>query len=552
MSRLARTQRRRLPLLLLLSGMMLFASLGLLVYELLNFAGRENRLAAGISVAGVRVGGLPEDQARATVEEAFAQPITLYYQGFPINLNPNSVGFRLSSAAMFAEARAASEAGGGFWERFFLYLLGQAETVVRDIPLIADYQTTALRAELDNIANRYDQPAEMGGIDVATLTTFSGGSGFEMDMEATLGLIDAALRRAENRFVDIPLLEGSGASAGMRTLEQLLKAYLDSQGFIYDGQTSVASIYIQDLTTGEEININGDVAFTAASTIKVGILLDYFRVKNGDPSVDDAFILANSLLCSANSSSNLIMQKLIGGEDLFRGIQSVTDTLQYSGANNSYLTAPFVDGSPNQQFDSIAPPETAPNPNFNTDPDFFNQTTAEDMGTLFGMIYDCAEHGTGLMTAYPNGEFTQQECRRMIELMSGLELNRLLPAGLPVGTRISHKNGWVGEITGNAGIVFPPNGRDYVISVYIWQDTGATGFQDYIRLWPLIEEISRATWNFFSPEQALLSRRTDLPAVAQECFTTDTAGNRVYVYLPPYGKVNLDDIDANKSNWNTR
>lgn len=544
MSRLiGRSHRRRFPLLFALSLLMLLASLGLLAYELLNFAGRENRLAAGISVGGVRVGGLSEDQARASVEEAFAQPITLYYQGFPINLNPDSVGFRLSSAAMFAEARAASEAGGGFWERFFLYLLGEEETIARDIPLMADYQTNALRAELEDIAQRYDQPAEAGGFDLGTLTTFGGGSGFAMDIEAAIPLIDSALRRAENRFVELPLIQGSGASAGMRTLEQLIKSYLDSQGFIYDGQTSVASIYIQDLTTGEEININGDVAFTAASTIKVGILIDYFRVQNGDPSADDAFVLANSLLCSANSSSNLIMESLIGGGDLFRGIQSVTDTLQYAGASNSYLTAPFIDGS-DQQLGSITPPQTSPNPNYNTDPDFFNQTTAEDMGTLFGMIYDCAEHGSGLMTAYPNGEFTQQECRRMIELMSGLELKRLIPAGLPPGTRVAHKNGWLGEITGNAGIVFPPNGRDYIISVYIWEDTGAAGFQDYIRLWPLIEEISRATWNFFVPEQALLSRRTDLPPAAQECYTTDSAGNRVNVYLPPYGEVNLDDIDA--------
>ncbi len=118
-----------------------------------------------------------------------------------------------------------------------------------------------------------------------------------------------------------------------------------------------------------------------------------------------------------------------------------------------------------------------------------DQTTAEDMGTLFSMIYDCANYGSGLMTAYPNGEYTQTECKQMLELMSANDLLRLLQGGIPKGVRIAHKNGWVSDMTGDAGIVFPPNGRDYAIAVYLWQKTD---FQDFTKLWPMIEDISRA------------------------------------------------------------
>jgi hypothetical protein len=134
----------------------------------------------------------------------------------------------------------------------------------------------------------------------------------------------------------------------------------------------------------------------------------------------------------------------------------------------------------------------------------------------------------------------------MIELMSGLELNRLIQGGLPAGTRFAQKNGWVNEVTGNAGIVFSPNGHHYVISVFIWEDT-PEDFQNYNHTWPIVEDISRAAWNFFNPESAMPSRRADLPPSAQECVRVDNAGNRINVYLPPYGSVNLDDIDG----WKT-
>jgi len=550
-SRLAQqSRRRRLPILLILSLLMILASLALFVNELVGFTQRENLIPASVTVAGIRVGGLPPNQAQAQWEQAFSEPITLIYgDSPPILLNPDSVGFRVNSRTMQASAIASGEAGGGFWTRFLQYLIGSDETEEVDIPLDADYQRSALETYLtDEIAARYDEPAGRAGFDVTTLTTFSGASGIELDIETAMDDIDAALRRADNRRVVLPTSLGEFSQPSLNTLSELIISYLDSRGFIYDGQTSVASVYVMDLATGEEISILGDVAFTAASTNKVPILVEYFRVLDNEPTQDDAWLMANSLLCSQNSTSNLIMSDIIGGGELFVGIANVTNTMQDLGLQNTFITAPFADGSPDQVFGSIAPPTTAPDPNFNTDPDPFNQTTAADMGTLFSLIYDCAQFNSGLVAIYPEGEFTQQECSQMLELMSGLDLQRLLEGGIPAETRISHKNGWVGEITGNSGIVYPPNGNNYIISIFIWEDTGATGFQDYIRLWPIIEDISRATWNYFSPDQAILSSRADIPNTAQECFTTNTLGERENVYLPPYGLVNLSDIDAWRGN----
>jgi len=548
MSRFNRSTRRSISLLQPLSLLMIFGGVGLLAFYLVNFTQTEDRLATGITIAGVSVGGLPQNEAIAAIEQAYAQPVTLIYPDqSPFQIIPSTLGFRLNIPSMLAEAVASGERGGGFWERFANYMLGLSDTTVRSIPLIADYQRSVLEAELKRIAQTYDRSGGQAAYDVATLTVASGDVGVQLNQESALTLIDEALRRPNDRLVELPVTGGSFAQPNIQTLQALIIAYLDSRGFIYDGQTSVASVYIQDLRTGQEINILSDVAFTAASTIKFPILIDYFRILDGEPSQDDASLMANSLLCSNNSSSNRIMEVIIGRGDLFRGIASVTETAQYLGAKNTYLSAPFITGEANQQLGSIAAPPTSPNPNYNTQPDPFNQTTAEDLGSLFGLVYDCAKYNGGLMSAYPNGEFNQIECRRMLELMSGLKLQRLLEGGTPPNTRIAYKNGWVGEVTGVAGVVFPPNGRDYVISIFIWEDTGARGFQDYVRLWPIIEDISRATWNYFSPETALLDPRQDLPPSAQECFQRDASGNIIYEYLPPYGQINLDDIDAWRS-----
>lgn len=514
----------------ILSLLLIVAAMGLFIRELVVFSQQEDQLPANISVGGIEVGGLSQAAARAAWEQTYAQPVTLYYNDSPILLDPASVGFRPNWQSMLAEAISVGESQGSFWLRFSNHLTQQELQDRAVLPLYADYQRTLLEQFLNNVAQRYDRVAGDPDYDVQTLTTFVGQPGYQLNIPQAMDLIDAALRDPVNRTVVLPVGGTDSDRPGMDTLRELIIAYLDSEGFIYDGQTTLASVFIMDLATGEEINLLGDIAYTAASTMKVSILIDYFRLISRDPTQDEAWLLANSLLCSRNSSSNLLME-IIGGQNVFNGLAQINQTIQYVGARNTFITAPFVEGVAEQQLGSIAPPETNPNPAYDTDPDPYNQTTAEDMGTVFTMLYDCAEYGSGLVAAFPDGEFNQTECRRMLNLMSANDLNRLLQGGIPAGVRISHKNGWLDNVVGDAGIVYPSNGRDYVISVYLWEDVD---FQDFERLWPLVEGISRATWNYFNPDEALTNPR-ELPATAQDC-----EGN----YLPPEGQVDLDNING--------
>lgn len=528
-------RRRSLPIVQVMSVLMLLGAVALFVLELVQFSQGQERLPADVSVAGLPVGGLLPAEAVARWEQAYSQPVVMYYAGSPIVLDPAAVGFRTNRETMLASARAATEFEAAFWSRFMNYLIGRETQETINVPLSAEYQRNLLDQFLRDIAARYDRPAGTADFSLDTLTVRSGSEGYELDITAALPLVEAALYSPNNRSVNLPVRTSSANVGNIDTLRDMIIAYLNGQGFIYDGQTTVASVFILDLLTGEEVNILGDVAFSAASMMKVPILIDYFRHLWFPAPNDEAWLMANSLLCSNNSSSNLLMQiigeRVTGQQDIFAGIANVTETARYLGARNTYITAPFDLGIEGQQLGSIPAPLTAPNPNYNTRADPYNQTTAEDMGTLFGLIYDCANYGSGLMAAFPDGEYTQAECRQMLELMSANDLLRLLQGGIPEGVRISHKNGWVSDMSGDAGIVFPPNGRNYVIAVLLWEQTD---FQDYTRLWPLVEGVSRAAWNYFSPEDPLIAPRTDLPATAQECTN----------FLPPQDQLDLNNING--------
>jgi hypothetical protein len=479
-------------------------------------------------------------------EDAYSSPITIWYADAPIQLDPAAVGFSTQRATMLAAARSAGVAEGQFWVQFLNYMSGRfSQRTTLDIPLAAEYQPQLLEQWLTReIVPRYDRSPGGASFDVQTLTLRPGAAGYRLDLATSVPLIDAALRDPINRSVVLPVEGADGRGPGLDVLRQMIIGYLDAQGFIFDGQSTVASVYVMDLETGEEMNINSDVAMSAASTAKVSILIDYFRNLLGTPSRDEAFLMSQSLLCSNNSSSNLLMQLIgnstiargeaqIGSDTIFNGLQNIVQTNQNLGLRNTYITAPFDLGDGSFVTGSIPAPDSEPNPNFNTSPDTFNQVTTEDLGTAFTMIYDCAYSGSGLMTAYPDGEFNQTECRQMLNIMSNNHLERLLQAGIPAGVTIAHKNGWLSNVHGDAGIVFSPNGRNYVIAVFVWE---ATDFFSFDRAWPLIEGISRATWNYFNPEDPLIAPRQDIPQTAQECVNFAPTYEQVDLNSPTLGR----------------
>jgi beta-lactamase class A len=513
----------RIPVLPIFSAVFLLGALFLFANELIKFAQGRDLFQTDITVAGIPVTGLSQEEAVRTWESIYSQPIELSYQGSPIILNPADIGFRPNSERMRDDIQSKVAGTNNYWVDFWNYLWRRPTSPVV-VDLVADYQEAKLRNLLQDIAVRYERRASSASFDLDTMTFGSGSAGQLLDVESSIQAIDAALHRPTNRKVRL-VMKGEGArTADMQTLKQGILDYLVAKGFSADGPDTLASVVILDLDSGREITINPEIAYSAMSTIKIPILINMFRKLPITPDQNIKWLMGASILCSSNSASNWLIQ-LSGQGDAVRsqlasGLEQVTQTAQSLGAKNTFISAPLYVGDPNFQF-SIAAPKTSPDPAHTAKPDAYSQTTALDMAVMLQEIYSCSEYGSGLIAAYPT-EFTQTECRQMLELLSGNIIGRLIELGVPAGTRISHKNGWGGTQFGganvsDAAIVYSP-GATYVISVYMWESVANQDGIGSLKPWEAMEGISQLTYNFFNADQPMMvSRIPENPLGAIDC-----------------------------------
>jgi beta-lactamase class A len=508
-----RDQQRRggLPWLLLISLGFWLAAVFMLGYQFVMFTRLRGGMPHGFAVAGVPVGGLSFQQARETVQQVFALPIELRYNEDRILLDPALIDYEIDIEGMFERAEGQL-AGESQFAEFWDYLWGSASYEGPGVPIASSYDAEKLRAFLEDVAARYDRPATQPRMALGSLTFQAGEQGYTLDVDDAVDKIDVALDDPTRPVVNLEFLEASGSLPTLETLGEGIRQYVETKDFEYGDPSHVVSVFVMDLETGEELRIYSDVAFAAASTIKIASMTELYRNLAFSPTVDEAWLLANSMLCSNNSSTNLIMS-IIGKGDPYAGATQVTETVQYLGAENTFITAPLklTDNEPDPPLKYV---ETNPNPAYNTNPDPYVQTTPEDLGTLLWLIYDCAEYGGGLAAIYPDGQYNQTECKQMIQLLIGNSLGHMIEGGVPEEVPVANKNGWIYDTHGDAGIVFSPGG-DYIISVFVWENTD---FLSWTVSWPLIEDISRMTYNFFNPDDPLITPRDDLnPEGADLC-----------------------------------
>jgi beta-lactamase class A len=82
-----------------------------------------------------------------------------------------------------------------------------------------------------------------------------------------------------------------------------------------------------------------------------------------------------------------------------------------------------------------------------------NTTTARDLGVLLQAI------ATGRAAS-------GAACDSMLAILGRQEFNEGIPVGLPPGTRVAHKTGWIGEVVyHDAAVVSPADGARYVLVV---------------------------------------------------------------------------------------
>ena len=467
----------------------------LVTIQLVAFSRVRAKLPARLIIAGIDVGALDRQEAGNILSRNYAQPVELRYKDSSIQLNPSIVDFTLNIDSMLSLADY-ERTTKPFWLDFWDFLWGR-KVDERNVPLSASYSEERLRAFLEDVTNRYDQPSRPAMPIPGTVSFNPGESGTELDVDASISLIESALYSLSNRVIQLPLKKVDPVRPPFQNLEILLKQTLDVAGF--DG---LAGIYLLDLRTGQEIHfgyrqgedvsVQPDIPFTASSIIKIPIMVSAYIRMDENPDPETIKLLEDMIDKSGNEAADWFMDRVI---DPDRAPLMVTEDMKQLGLENTFLAGYFTFGSP-----LLAVIETPANSrlDINTDPDPYNQTTPSEIGMLLEDLYQCSENGgSALVAVYPK-QLSQLKCRAMVSYLVKNRLPVLLTAGIPEGTQIAHKHGWVTtngviKTIGDAGIIFTPNGN-YIFVVFLYHP-------DQLVWEPaskLVSDLSSAVYNFYN------------------------------------------------------
>ena len=224
------------------------------------------------------------------------------------------------------------------------------------------------------------------------------------------------------------------------------------------------AVYVWEYENGQYLDINSDEQFSAASIIKLPVLVRMFKsIEAKQMTIFDEMTLTNyykapgsgelqyaqtgkkysldqlaktMIQDSDNSSTNMIMSKLGGMDDINIGLRDW-------GISKTYVRTwlPDMGGT--------------------------NKTTAQDLAKI---LYNLDNPG-----------FLNINSREyIIDYMSHVKNNKLIAAGLGAGALFVHKTGDIGRMLGDAGIVYAPNGKKYIIVILANRPYNAPQGKDFI------------------------------------------------------------------------
>lgn len=466
---------------------------GYLLYQGFLFWRAMDKLPPGTVVAGVPVAGLTLDAARDAINEQYLKPITVYSLGERVAvLAPQDAGFTLDAEAMVAEARDRWQQQE-MWRRYLEFVVGISPKPITIAPKLR-HDDTALRRQLDMVADFVDRPAVGPQLLVDTGAITPGRAGVITDREASMYSLRSALYSTDNREANLVLIDEPAPEWDIRVLQEAIENQLSAfEGF--------GSVYVLDLQTGEEVQINSDVAVSGLSILKIAIFVQVYRTLDGPPDAYVEDLLMSTATASSNHSANLLLHVIAGEDNTYKGAQILTDEMHHMGMINSFMAIPYdATAVPTRPSTYTTPANQRTD--IDTRPDPTMQTTAEDIGYLLAMLYYCAKGEGGLLAIYPD-EITRDECQAIIDLMILNVEGNLIRYGVPADVPVSHKHGWSFNEHGDAGIVFTPGG-DFVIYTLLAQPESDWLSSDYS--FPILRDITRAAYNYFNRDRPYLGR----------------------------------------------
>jgi len=470
--------------------LILLAAATFLIVRGWQFRQVRDLLPPGTTVGGVDVSGITIDRAREEVAREYYRPLYVYHRENHVELRPQDVGFMLDEDSMFAELQKELDSQDP-WLAFATFAIGRSFEPIF-VPLRATHDRGALQAMLASIGELLDKPAKAIQVFEEGFPGRDDGVGYVTDVNGSLRAVEDTLYDLNSRVVQLVIVEQSVPEPSLVTLKELIETKLQS----FDG---FASVFVKDLQSGEEMALNADVAVSGLSIMKIAIFVEAYRALDGPPNEYQEQLFVDTATKSSNYGANLLLHVAAGEDNTYLGADVLTESLRHLGLVNSFIAVPYDASPPAYRQTTYVTPANSRR-DITTEPDQTMQTTAEDVGTLLTMVYDCSGGGGALLALYPD-QLTANECQAILDLMKQNEEGNLIRYGVPDGIEVAHKHGWALGTHGDAGIVFSPAG-DYVLVEYLHQPG------DWLvaeQSFPILREISRLVYNYFNMDQPFSS-----------------------------------------------
>ncbi len=210
-------------------------------------------------------------------------------------------------------------------------------------------------------------------------------------------------------------------------------------------------VFVLDIASGAYVDLNAGATFSAASTIKIPILIAFFQeVDAGNIRLDETMTMKQEFIAGGSGD---MQYKPVGTKYTALEVANKMMTISDNTATNMLIDRLGGISSLNQRFQSWGLATTQIR-NILPDLEGTNSTTPKELGQLLTMLN--------------KGNLVSMISRnRILEIMRQTVRDTLLPVGVGQDSKIAHKTGDIRSMIGDAGLVDMSNGQQYAIAVMI-------------------------------------------------------------------------------------
>ncbi|MDQ6871014.1 MAG: class A beta-lactamase-related serine hydrolase [Gemmatimonadota bacterium] len=256
--------------------------------------------------------------------------------------------------------------------------------------------------------------------------------------------------------------------------ESLLNAKIEN--IKKESGAKAIAVALHDAETGFELHYKADRWFHAASTIKVPILLGAFAaIDRGELLPHSRVHVRNRFLSvvenvpfrvesgrDANSAVHNAIGKMMRVDELAYHMITTSSNLATNlllgviGPDAVNWTLKELDVDDGIDLKRGVEDELAFDKGIN------NMVTADGLLRILVLLSE-------------GKAFSPALSRRMMDILHGQEFNQGIPARLPKGARVAHKTGEISTIAHDAGVVYLPKRKPYVLVVLTEWEPDGTG-----------------------------------------------------------------------------